>query len=100
MTGEHETEANHVVGATHGFINDGTKSGALPPTVYVQFDNYSREKKPIRACIFRKFDYCRVFNTLEVAFQPIGHTIEDIDKDSSRTSEYLRSEDVITLEDF
>lgn len=36
MTGEHETEANQVNEAIHGFLNQRFKLTALPPTLYIQ----------------------------------------------------------------
>ena len=100
MTEEHATGANHVIEAIHRFLKSKRLEGPLPPKLFVQLDNCSRENK-------NRFvmGYCEmlvalsVFESVEVGFLPVGHTHEDIDQAFSQTSKHLRVNNAITLSD-
>lgn len=101
MTKKLETRANHVVEAIHIFINEKATTTVLPPTIYVQFDNCTRENK--NRCMFSclaSLVAWRIFEEIEASFLPVAQTHEDIDQAFSRTSERLRSEDSVTLAEF
>lgn len=100
LTEEHETGSNHIVESLHRFINDRNVRSPLPPLLYVQLDNCTRENKNR---YFLGFVDCLVswgvFESVEVGFLPVGHTHEDIDQAFSCTSSTLRNVDAITLND-
>ena len=100
MTEEHQTGANHVIEAVHRFINLRRLKGPLPPTLFVQVDNCSRENKNRYLMSYFEFLVRQgVFSTVEVGFLPVGHTHEDIDQAFSKTSERLKLNNAITLDD-
>ena len=45
MTEEFATGTNHVVETIHRWLNEKSKHGPLPPTLYIQLDNSGRENK-------------------------------------------------------
>ena len=100
MTQEHQTGANHIIETLHRFLNSKRAEGPLPPKLYIQLDNCSRENKN------RYFmSYCEmlvaslVFDSVEIGFLPVGHTHEDVDQAFSQTSARLRVHNAITLSD-
>lgn len=100
MTEEFQTGANHIIECVHRFIQERVRSGPLPPTLYVQLDNCSRENKNR---YFFAFLEClvawKVFEEVHASFLPVGHTHSDIDQSFSCTSRRLRTNDAITLSD-
>ncbi len=100
MTEEHQTGANHIVEAIHRFLMDKYISSVLPPKLFIQVDNCTRENKNR---FFFSYVEClvrwKVFKEVEVAFLPVGHTHEDIDQAFSTTSARLSVNDAITLND-
>ncbi len=100
MTEEHQTGANHIVESLHRFLMDRSLYSQVPPTLYLQFDNCTRENKNR---FFLSYVEClvrwRVFKQVEVSFLPVGHTHEDIDQAFSTTSKRLHVNDAITLND-
>lgn len=100
LTEDHETGANHIVEAVHRFLSLRRERGPIPPVLYIQLDNCSRENK--NRYFLGYVEYlvaCGVFERAEVSFLPVGHTHEDIDQVFSCTSNRLRSHDAITLLD-
>lgn len=100
MTEEHQTGANHIVESLHRFLMDRSLYSEVPPTLYLQFDNCTRENKNR---FFLAYVEClvrwKVFKQIDVSFLPIGHTHEDIDQAFSTTSKRLQVHDAITLRD-
>ena len=101
VTEEHETGSNHIVEALHRFIQDRSSSSSVPPRLYIQLDNCTRENKNR---YFFAYVECliswKVFDEIEVGFLPIGHTHEDVDQAFRSTSNRLRQTNAITLSDF
>lgn len=98
MTEEYETGANHIVESVHRFINERASGTILPPILYIQLDNCTRENKNR---YFLSYLEClvswKVFSEVHASFLPVGHTHSDIDQCFSCTSRRLRSSDAITL---
>lgn len=100
MTEEQQTGANHIIEAIHRFLNAKRAKGCLPPSLFVQLDNCSRENKNHFFMSYMEFLVsARVFDVVECGFLPVGHTHEDIDQAFSQTSTRLRSNNAITLQD-
>ena len=100
MTEEHSTGANHVVEVIHRFLNKKREDGSLPPKLFVQLDNCSRENKNrYLLSYFEMLIALGVFDSIEVGFLPVGHTHEDVDQAFSQTSSRLRVHNAITLTD-
>lgn len=98
MTQEHETGANHIIETIHRFLNERRKKGPLPPVFFVQVDNCSRENKNRYFMSYlESLVSLKVFQSIEVAFLPVGHTHEDIDQSFSQTSGRLHRNNAITL---
>ena len=100
LTEEFPTGANHVVEAIHRFLSDRVHSSELPRTFYIQVDNCVKENK--NRFLFAYIESLirwNLFDEILVSFLPVGHTHEDIDQTFSRTSDRLRCNDAITLED-
>lgn len=98
MTEERETAANHIVKALDSFINGKAKTLSLPSKLLIKVDNCCREYK--NRCFLESVE-CLVarglFDEVEEAFLPVGHTHEDVDETFSRRSNHLRHHDAITL---
>ncbi len=100
MTDEHKSGANHIIESIHRYLMDRSLSSAVPPTMYVQVDNCTRENKNrFFLSYMESLVRWKVFKVIEVSFLPIGHTHEDIDQAFSTTSNRLRQRDAITLPD-
>lgn len=98
MTENHEKGSNHIVEAIHRCINQRFRDGFLPKHFFVQFDNCVSENK--NHFVFSYFDYLmdmNVFDSIEVGFLPVGHTHCDIDQCFSSTSNCLRQNDAVNL---
>jgi len=80
-----------------GYCRD---DGVLPPRLFVQVDNCGRENKNRFFMAYMELLVATgVFQCIQVGFLPVGHTHEDIDQAFSRTSERLRSQNAVTLDD-
>ena len=100
LTEEFETGANHVIEAVHRFLVSKSKKSVIPGSFFVQVDNCTRENKNRYFLSYMESLVAwNVFERVEVAFLPVGHTHEDIDQQFSCTSRRLRSTDAITLND-
>ena len=100
MTQEHKTGANHVVEVLHRYLTRRLADGTLPPKLFVQLDNCSRENKNHYVMGYFEFLVAtKVYRSVEVGFIPVGHTHEDIDQAFSQTSARLRVNNAITLAD-
>ena len=98
MTEEFATGTNHVVETIHRWLNEKSKHGPLPPTLYIQLDNSGRENKNrYQIAYLECLVAWGVFKNIEVSFLPVGHTHEDIDQVFSRTSEHLRRNNARTM---
>ncbi len=98
LTEEYPTGANHVVEALHRFLNERINQSVLPRTFFIQVDNCTKENK--NRYFFSYVESLirwRLFDEIQVAFLPVGHTHEDIDQTFSRTSDRLRCNDAVTL---
>lgn len=100
MTQEHETGANHVIEALHRFLITKRMEGPLPRKLFIQLDNCSRENKNRYVMGYLEMLVsASVFDRIECAFLPIGHTHEDVDQAFSTTSSRLRTHAAVTLTD-
>lgn len=100
MTEEIETRANHVIETIHRSVIHEADQQVLPPTLYVQLDNCSRENKNLFMFLYLESHVAwSVFEEVIVSFLLVGHTDEDIDQTFSRTSNILCLFDSITLQD-
>ncbi len=100
LTEEFETGANHIIESLYRFILVRANKSLLPPRLFVQVDNCTRENKNRYFMSFiESLVKWGIFDEVEVGFLPIGHTHEDIDQSFSRTSDRLRTNNAITLED-
>lgn len=100
MTEEQETGANHIIETLHRVLSMRAKRGSLPPELYIQLDNCTRENKNHFFLSYVEYLVAMgVFDRVEVGYLPVGHTHEDIDQVFSRSAERLRSNDAITLGD-
>ncbi len=100
LTEEYPTGANHVVEAIHRYLSERVNQSVLPKTLYIQVDNCTKENK--NRYLFSYVESLirwKLFEEIEVAFLPVGHTHEDIDQCFSRTSDRLRCHDAFTLQD-
>jgi len=98
MTEEHETGSNHIVETVHRFLNDRRDRGKLPPNLFVQVDNCTRENKNQYLMAYMEhLVAASVFQSVEVGFLPVGHTHEDIDQCFSQTSRELDNNNALTL---
>lgn len=98
MTEEYEKGANHIIESVHCFLLDKASEGNQPSTLFVQVYKCTRENKNRH---FIRFLECLVkwglFVNVEVGFLSIGNTHEE--QCFSRTSDRLRYNNSITLED-
>ena len=70
----------------------------LPPVLYLQMDNCSRENKNQFVLGFLCWLVARrIFREIQMSFLPVGHTHVDIDQLFSRTSSALRSNDARSI---
>ena len=70
------------------------KNGDLPPVLYLQLDNTSRQCKNKYVMAWLAYlVHIGVFKEVYVSFLPKGHTHEDIDQMFSRIAAYLRKHD-------
>ncbi len=100
LTEEYPTGANHVIEAIHRFLTERINQSSLPRTFYIQVDNCTKENK--NRFFFSYLESLirwKLFDEIVVGFLPVGHTHEDIDQTFSRTSDRLRCNDAMTLED-
>lgn len=100
MTDEHKKGSNHIIEVIHRFVNEKAKAGPLPKKLFIQLDNCSRENK--NKFVMSYFDALirwGVFDEIQAAFLPVGHTHCDIDQAFSSTSNRLKTHDAITLQD-
>ena len=77
------------------------KTGKLPPKLYLQLDNTSRQCKGfgVMGYLGMLVDH-GVFEKIVCSFLPVGHTHEDIDQFFSRLAVYMRNESAYDLEEF
>ncbi len=100
LTEEYPTGANHVIEAIHRFLGERVNQATLPRTFYLQVDNCTRENK--NRYFFAYIESLlrwKLFDEIIVSFLPVGHTHEDIDQTFSRTSDRLRCNDAVTLDE-
>lgn len=68
--------------------------------LYVEVDNFDKENKNrYMFAYLESLVTWKIFRTIDVLFLPTGHTHEDIDQAFSHTSEWLCTNDAITLSD-
>jgi hypothetical protein len=90
--------ADSVINVLLGVLN--LIQGKLPPILYLQLDNCSRENKNKYLIGFcHLLVHLGVFKKIKISFLPVGHTHEDCDQMFSCISRRIRHEDIITLED-
>lgn len=76
------------------------RNTCVPETLYLQFDNASNNKCE---AVFR---YCAwlvktgVFKKVRVGFMLVGHTHDIVDQMFSRISEYLKSKDTLSIDQY
>lgn len=81
MAEEHETGANHMNEAIHGFINGRTTSRALPSTISFQLSNRTcKNKNRYLFEYLERFIYWGVCQNVETASIPGVQTHEGIDQ--------------------
>lgn len=99
MREEFDTGSNHVIEGLHRVLDlKFQEEGALPPTMYVQFDNCSRENKNKFFLSYLESLVARgVFLEVQVSFLPVGHTHEDIDQAFSVVARHLKTKDAHTM---
>jgi len=100
MTDEHKKGSNHIVELIHRFLNKQSKDRRIPPKLFIQMDNCSRENK--NKFLMSYLDALvrwGIFNGIEASFLPVGHTHCDIDQAFSSTSNRLRTHNTVTLKD-
>lgn len=99
MTEEHNTGANHVIEALHRTINHKYQEELqLPPTMFIQVDNCTRENKNKYFLSYLESLVARgVFQSVQVSFLPVGHTHEDIDQSFSVITRHLKHKAAHTL---
>lgn len=98
FTEELETGPNHVIESIYRYINSKATTTVLPPTLYFQFDNCTRENKNRYMFLgLESLSSCRIFKEVQVSYLPLGYIHEEIDQAFSTTSERLKSEDACTL---
>lgn len=101
LTEEQETEANHEIEATQLFINQTATSPLLPDTLFVHFDDCTRENKNRYMFAYLKcLLHSGAFMSIETGILSVGNTRKDIDQAFSKTSNRLHSENDVTLSDF
>lgn len=102
MTDEQAISANHIILSMNRMLNACAGEGSIPGILYVQLDNCWRENKiknrhliyPLECLVAR-----RVFEMVEVACLPIGHTHMDIEQTFRTTTQWLDTHEAITRED-
>ena len=101
MTGEFPTGANHVIEALHRVLDAKFhEEGKLPPTMFLQLDNCSRENKNHYLLSYLELLVgIGVFRDVQVSFLPVVHTHEDIDQAFSTLVRNLRTTDAHPLRD-
>ena len=101
MTDEFATGANHIIEVIHRFFQGKKKThGKLPPILFIQLDNCTRENK--NRFLFAYLELLvamGVFKEIQASFLPIGHTHADIDQSFSAISSHLRQNDAVTMDD-
>lgn len=99
MTDEYSTGANHVIEALHGTLNHKyQEEGRLPPTMFIQVNNCTRENKRKYFLSYLESLIARgVFQCVQVSFLPVGHTHEDIDQSFSVITRHLKHKATHTL---
>lgn len=100
MTDDYESGSNHIIESLHRYFIQRDTEGHFPETLFVQFDNCTRENKnKYTMAYLESLVSWGMFKEVIAAFLPVGHTHEDIDQAFSCTSRRLRTNDAITLED-
>ena len=99
MTEEFSTGSNHIIEALHRVLDKKYhEEGFLPPTIYIQLDNCSRENKNHYLLSYlESLVGLGVFNDVQASFLPVGHTHEDIDQVFSSLARHLRTTDAHTM---
>lgn len=100
ITEEFESGANHVIEAIHRVLNRKKNSGKLPPVLFIQADNCTRQNK--NRFFFAYFEFLvakGVFTEVQISFLPIGHTHTDIDQAFSSVATRLRNTNAKTMQD-
>lgn len=99
MTEEYQTGANHIIESLHRVLDAKFhEEGSLPPVMYLQLDNCSRENKNKYLLSYVELLVALgVFKSVEVSFLPVGHTHEDIDQAFSILSRHLKHTDAHSL---
>lgn len=75
------------------------RNGYLPEVCYIQLDNAPDNKNKWMLTLCAILVAVGLFRKIKMGFLPTGHTHEDIDQLFSRIAEYLRSHNVICLQD-
>jgi hypothetical protein len=75
--------------------------GKLPPTLYLQLDNTSKQNKGrFLKAFLGILVLVGIFRRIIIGYLPVGHTHEDIDQLFSRISVYMRNNNAYTIEAF
>jgi hypothetical protein len=75
------------------------KDGGIPPTIFLQLDNTSKQNKGKYLVAFCELLVSlKVCKEIKINFLPVGHTHEDIDQFFSRLAILLRRTDALSLE--
>ena len=101
MTEEFQSGANHVIEATHRVINERKEQlGKLPPVLFVQADNCTRENKNRYFLAYFELLVAKgVFLEVQISCLPVGHTHTDIDQSFSSVATHLRANKAETMGD-
>jgi hypothetical protein len=73
--------------------------GYLPEVLYMQLDSAPDNKNQWILVLCAIMIAVGLFRKIKLSFLPVGHTHEDIDQLFSRIAEYLRSTDILSLDD-
>lgn len=85
----------------HVLLEVVAMKGKLPPVLYLQLDNTTKQNKGRYLKAFLAIlVHLGLFTRVIVGYLPVGHTHEDIDQLFSRISMYLRTHDAFCLTDF
>jgi hypothetical protein len=75
--------------------------GILPPTLYLQLDNTTKQNKGRYLKAFLGLlVHLGIFKRIIIGYLPVGHTHEDIDQLFSRIAVYLRNHNAYSIESF
>lgn len=100
MTEEFESGANNVIESIQRVLNKRKTDRKLPPVLFVQADNCTRENKNrFFLAYFELLAANGVFKEVQISFLPVGHTHTDIDQSFCSVATKLKTTDAITMEE-